>query len=465
MEQNGIPQDQKLISDRLCERKVISSILNRQGTYHEISEFLNEDCFNDGKCRAIWAAIVSLAVKGEPIDIITVNAELSSSGVVIELTDLLDISYEGYSYDVESYALRLKELSLRRRLWYLGQKLISSGVSETDDIEQVQQMASEELGGLFDKPNGTFTLTDALLKLSEIILANMSQGSKITGTPTGFRKLDEKGGLHQSDLIIVAGETSAGKTSLALTITKNAIEKGSKIAVYSLEMTKEQLAARLLSMETGIAANTIMYSSEMDRNELEIIDKAKGKLPGDNLYFDDKSTSNIESILLSIRNLKMKFDIDGVIVDYLQILNVNQRNSSSTREQAMGDAARRLKNIAKDLGIWIIALSQLSRNNQDPEPTLSRLRDSGQIGEAADVVILIYRPEVYHRTFPHPFENIAEEEIPGKALIDVAKGRNIGIFKFLTNFNANTTHFTDIESDEAEYDYEEHNFEVDDAPF
>ena len=175
----------------------------------------------------------------------------------------------------------------------------------------------------------------------------------------------------------------------------------------------------------------------------ELIDKAKGALPGDCLFFDDESTSNIDTILLSIRKMKMKYDIKGATVDYLQILSVNSK-TANTREQQMGDAARRLKNLAKELNIWIIALSQLSRNSQEPEPSLSRLRDSGQIGEAADVVMFIYRPSLKGLTFPHPFENIPQEEVEHKAMINVAKGRNIGVFKFLVNFNAETTHFTDV---------------------
>jgi replicative DNA helicase len=195
-----------------------------------------------------------------------------------------------------------------------------------------------------------------------------------------------------------------------------------------------------------------MYNGELQPHELELIDTAKAVLPGDNLFFDERSTSSLETILLSIRNMKLRYGINGAVVDYMQILNVNQKNNSYTREQAMGDAARRLKNLAKDLGIWIIALSQLSRNQQDPVPTVSRLRDSGQIHEAADVVMLIYRPEVYNRTFPQPFDSLTDEECKGKAMIDVAKGRNIGIFKFLVEFNANTTHFIDMSLDDPSYE-------------
>ena len=297
------------------------------------------------------------------------------------------------------------------------------------------------------------------------MIKNATVGGVTTGTKTGMERFDEKGGLQKSDLIIVAGETSQGKTSLALCMTRHAIEDGAKVAFYSMEMTKEQLTARLLSAKTNIPANNILYSGSLAPSEIRIIDEARGKLPGENLFFDDKSTSNIDSILLSIRMLKMQKDIDGAVVDYLQILNVNSRSTSFSREQAMGDAARRFKNLAKELNIWIIALSQLSRDSNCPEPNLNRLRDSGQIGEAADVVILVYRAEYYNRAYPAPFDNKDDYPTDGTAMIDVAKGRNIGTFKFFMGFNKNTTNFfkTNLINEDIQVPFEKP--EEADAPF
>ena len=436
---------QVLVQDPLCEKKVLGTILNFGGVYDQVAEVLDDYCFRDGRSLGVWKAMVEVRKKGDNIDIITVTAELAKEGSTIQPWEVVEMSQNGgYTADVDTYVYRLKELSLRRRLWRLGQKLVLAGVAETEDIADVQQLASEELNGLFGKTGGIINLTQALIKLTDIINDNLNN-KHITGSYTGFRRLDEKGGLHGSDLIIIAGQTSQGKTSFALSIAKNAAEKGEKIAMYSLEMTDVQLTARLVAMKSGVSGSDIMYSHQLNPAQLEMIDTAKGLLPGDNIYFDDNSTSSLEAILLSIRNMWIKYQIKGAMVDYLQILNVNQKNSSYTREQAMGDAARRLKNLAKELDIWIIALSQLNRNTQDPVPTLARLRDSGQIEEAADVVMLIYRPEVYNRTFPQPFDDLTEEECRGKAMIDVAKGRSIGIFKFLVEFNANTTHFVDMD--------------------
>ena len=138
--------------------------------------------------------------------------------------------------------------------------------------------------------------------------------------------------------------------------------------------------------------------------------------------------------------MKLKYGISGVVIDYLQILNVNMKGS--TKEQQMADVARRLKNLAKELDVWIIALSQLNRDSQNPQPSLNRLRDSGQIAEAADVVILIYRPEVYGKQYPQPFRNAVTG---GTAMLDVAKGRNIGLLKLICGFDMFTTHFYEFD--------------------
>lgn len=246
--------------------------------------------------------------------------------------------------------------------------------------------------------------------------------------------------MQKSDLIIIAGETSQGKTSLAVSIMRNAACLGTKIAMYSMEMKKEQITARILSMESGVPANEIMYS-RLSESQLQSVDKGIGKVSGKGIYFDDRSTSNIDTILSSIRYMKLKFGIDGAIVDYLQILNVNMKGAN--KEQQMGDVARRLKNLAKELDIWIIALSQLNRDNMNPVPSLARLRDSGQIAEAADVVMLVYRPEVKGKSYPGDFSSV---DTRGTAMIDIAKGRNIGLLKFICGFNACTTCFYELES-------------------
>lgn len=459
-------QNQPLVNDPKAEQYVIGSLLVDPTAYTLVSQYLDEDCFYDPMCRDIWKAVDNMGKQGMPIDVISVSAELSKQKSNVTALDLMNISAQiASSAHVEYHAIRLQDLGRRRKLWVVGQQLSKVGLSEEILTADAHQEAIESIGGVFEKADGVFTLNDAMNSLNEIMVKNATVGGITTGTKTGMERFDEKGGLQKSDLIIVAGETSQGKTSLALCMTRHAIENGAKVAFYSMEMTKEQLTARLLSAKTNIPANNILYSGSLAPSEIRMIDDARGKLPGENLFFDDKSTSNIDSILLSIRMLKMQKDIDGAAVDYLQIINVNSRSTSFSREQAMGDAARRFKNLAKELNIWIIALSQLSRDSNCPEPNLNRLRDSGQIGEAADVVILVYRAEYYNRAYPAPFDNKDDYPTDGTAMIDVAKGRNIGTFKFFMGFNKNTTNFfkTNLINEEVQVPFEKP--EETDAPF
>lgn len=459
-------QNQPLVNDPKAEQYVIGSLFVDPTAYTLVSQYLDEDCFYDPMCRDIWKAVDNMGKQGMPIDVISVSAELSKQKSNVTALDLMNISAQiASSAHVEYHAIRLQDLGRRRKLWVVGQQLSKVGLSEEILTADAHQEAIESIGGVFEKADGVFTLDDAMNSLNEIMVKNATVGGVTTGTKTGMERFDEKGGLQKSDLIIVAGETSQGKTSLALCMTRHAIENGAKVAFYSMEMTKEQLTARLLSAKTNIPANNILYSGSLAPSEIRMIDDARGKLPGENLFFDDKSTSNIDSILLSIRMLKMQKDIDGAVVDYLQILNVNSRSTSFSREQAMGDAARRFKNLAKELNIWIIALSQLSRDSNCPEPNLNRLRDSGQIGEAADVVILVYRAEYYNRAYPAPFDNKDDYPTDGTAMIDVAKGRNIGTFKFFMGFNKNTTNFfkTNLINEDVQVPFEKP--EEADAPF
>lgn len=459
-------QNQPLVNDPKAEQYIIGSLLVDPTAYTLVSQYLDEDCFYDPMCRDIWKAVDNMGKQGMPIDVISVSAELSKQKSNVTALDLMNISAQiASSAHVEYHAIRLQDLGRRRKLWVVGQQLSKVGLSEEILTADAHQEAIESIGGVFEKADGVFTLDDAMNSLNEIMVKNATVGGVTTGTKTGMERFDEKGGLQKSDLIIVAGETSQGKTSLALCMTRHAIENGAKVAFYSMEMTKEQLTARLLSAKTNIPANNILYSGSLAPSEMRMIDDARGKLPGENLFFDDKSTSNIDSILLSIRMLKMQKDIDGAVVDYLQILNVNSRSTSFSREQAMGDAARRFKNLAKELNIWIIALSQLSRDSNCPEPNLNRLRDSGQIGEAADVVILVYRAEYYNRAYPAPFDNKDDYPTDGTAMIDVAKGRNIGTFKFFMGFNKNTTNFfkTNLINEDVQVPFEKP--EEADAPF
>lgn len=427
------------LRDEDAEKVVLGTIIAERDAIEQVRELLCEECFYHPFHAEIYKAILQIVSSGERADLISVKGKLQANGVKFDMVEYMKI-ISCHTFDLYQYSCRLQDLYIRRKFYAIGQYLVSNSYTESEDIEDVTKRVNDDLSSLFKSSNTTIsTINDGLKSVYQMINENLSSNKPLTGTPTGFEKIDAKsGGFQKSDLIIIAGETSQGKTSLAVSIMRNAAYYGAKMTMYSMEMKKEQITARILSMESGVPANEIMYSRLTD-SQIQSIDKGIGKIAGKGIYFDDRSTSNIDTIISSIRYMKLKYDIDGAIVDYLQILNVNMKGAN--KEQQMGDVARRLKNLAKELDIWIIALSQLNRDKDNPVPSLARLRDSGQIAEAADVVILIYRPEVYNKSYPSGFSNVVTR---GTAMIDIAKGRNIGLLRFVCGFNACTTYFYNL---------------------
>jgi dnaB-like helicase N terminal domain len=435
-------EDRVPLNDKACEDVLVGSILADNNAFNNVRDILTDDCFFDNFNKAVYRAIIAVTEQGNVADIISVKAELESKRVQFDLMALMSLT-DHYTINIRQYAIRLKDLATRRRLTQIAQRLLINSYTEENPIEQVTQQTTDDIAALFSSDvSEVMVLRDGIKKVNTIINQNLQDTHQLTGSPTGFEELDKKmGGLQCSDLTIIAAESSIGKTSLSLSIALNAAKSDEKIAIYSMEMKAEQLTARIMAMESGVSSSNILYA-RLDGGQLQQIEKGVGKIENLNIFFDDRSTSSIDTILSSIRYMVMKYKVKGAIIDYLQILNVNMKNVN--KEQAMGDVARRLKNIAKELDIWVIALSQLSRDKENPVPTLARLRDSGQIAEAADNVILIYRPEFYGKlSYPSDF---ASASVQGTALIHLAKGRNVGTTKFICGFSAPTTLFYNLQN-------------------
>lgn len=431
MEQNEIlPRSEE------AEKVVIGTIISDKNALSEVRNMLVPEAFYYNIHKEIYEICLKVADRGEATDLVTVMNELRKSKSKITPFELTQLA-SNYTPSITQHAAIIYDKYKRRQFYEIGCYLQSNCFSEEFDIMDVMEDARKRLDGVITEGDDSiFTMRDALTGVYNTINRNLSSNRALTGYPTGFSDYDRRsGGLQTSDLVIIAAESSCGKTSLAIKLCLNS---GCHIAFYSMEMKKEQIAARMLSIETGVPANEILFS-RLNSEKIKSIDLGISTMIDKPIYFDDKSTSNIDGILASIRRLKAKYDIKGVVVDYLQILNVNMKNGN--KEQQMADVARRLKNIAKDLDIWVIALSQLNRDRENPVPTMSRLRDSGQIAEAADVVMLIYRPEIYGNKYPDPFQNT---DTKGTAMIDIAKGRNIGIMKFIVGFDAKTTNFHEL---------------------
>ena len=433
--------DKLLPHEPQAERLVLGTIMTERNALNEVRDILSPACFYDKLHRAVYEAITAIDARGESPDLVTVANEMRKQSDTVDFYTISKIA-GCYTNDIYQHAAILHDKEKRRRFIEIGTIMQQKAYSESEDIVDILTEAEDSLKGLFQSSqDNVATLREAIKGVTEQMSMNASDNKPLTGTPTGFSKIDDRsGGLQRSDLVIIAADTSSGKSSLAIAFTLSAAKYGHGVAFYSMEMKKEQIAARMIAIESGVPANEIMYS-KLNTEQFERIDRGIGKIYNKPVYFDDRSTSNIDTILASIRTMKLKYGISGAIVDYLQILSVNMKGSNT--EQQMGEAARRLKNLAKELDIWIIALSQLNRDSLNPVPSLARLRASGQIAEAADVVMLIYRPELYGKYYPEPFQNA---DTHGTAMIDIAKGRNIGLAKFLVRFEAANTRFSDMES-------------------
>lgn len=423
------------------EKIVLGTLMSHRGALDEIKEITTIDSFYDNFHRLIFDAILALDKKGLRYDVPSVMDYLRGKIPANDLWRVVEVG-NNECFDIQQHAASLFDWSVRRKFYAVGQYLISQ-MYTNEDVLDVTEEAVKRLQGCFDNNSaGISSLSDAINEVYDIINKNLSSQG-LSGTPVGFKEIDRFGGLHSSDLIVIAADSSNGKTSLALAFSLNAALSGTNMVIYSMEMRKWQIAARMISSKSRVNSRDIMYTA-LDAEHLQKIDNSVGGLPGDNIFFDDRNTSSIDIIISSIRTMKKRKNISGAVVDYLQILNVNMKGGS--KEQFMGDVARRLKNLAVELDIWIIALSQINRGREDksdPTPTLARIRDSGQINEAADVVMLIYRPEYYGREkkYPYPYSNVSTENT---AMIDIAKGRNLGLTKFIVGFDKNTTSFYDL---------------------
>lgn len=424
------------------EETVLGTLMIEKDAFDLVSEFLKVETFYKITHQKIYSAICVLAHNNEPIDIRTVVEKLKQLGTLEEVggayfvTTL--ISGVNSSAHLEYHARILNQKFLSREMIRIASEIQTMAFDESIDVDDTMAFANKSLNDLSSFNSGSILKMNEAIELMIKNVELNSQEKKISsGSLTGFSDFDKRsGGLQKSDLITIAAESSQGKTSMMLSMVNNISINGDGVAIYSMEMTAVQLAARFTAFESGIPANEILYS-KFNKSQFEILDNSISRLINSNIYIDQKSTSSLDSIVSSIRGMVKNYGIKGAAVDYIQLVSVP--NSGLNTEQQTALIARTFKNLAKDLGIWIIELSQLARDNTNPLPSIKRLRNSGQIEEATDVCFLLYRPEQVGRTqYPEPFEGY---DINGTCMVDVAKGRNIGTFKYMVKFDNKTTHF------------------------
>ena len=434
---------QHLVNDPKCEEAVLSILLTNEQLYAETAEILSPEMFYTPKHALIYKAITKVFSQGESPNFFAVWQWLAQnepkSG--IKETDLFNLVSNFFtSIYLQEHCLRIRELWQRRELWRIGQKLISAGNDEAYPLSDAMHDAVESLGDVeANKSSNILPASKVMEELEGIVDDNIS-GKRPKGILTGFSMLDGKGGLQRSDLVIIAAEFSQGKTSLAIDLCVKAAFLGHPCAFYSTEMTNSQQMARMVAGQCGVSSRVIMQEP-LTESQLSVFRKGGDLIRDLPIYFDDTATISIERIIVSIRRLVLKHHVEVAFIDYLQVLQTNESGGKQTEEQFFGTVARKLKNLAKELNICIVLLSQLSRDKSTTEPTLSRLRGSGQIAEAADMVLLIYRPEMYGKGYSGIFHKVRPE---GTALIRLAKGRNVGTGEFICGYDAPTTHFFEL---------------------
>jgi replicative DNA helicase len=417
-----MPEDKIPPQNLTAEQSVIGSMLLDKNAVVRVIEILRPDSFYRDAHRFIYESMLELFDRGEPIDLVTVTEALRKSGKLdgvggaVYVADLLNSVPT--AANVEYYAKIVEEKAVLRRLIEAGTRIVSDAFGEPEDVDQILDQAEKAIFDIALKRvrEGFHKIDSVIKRVLDKIDSLYGKKEAITGTPTGYPDLDQiTAGFQSSDLIIIAARPAVGKTAFALNIAQNvAIKHKIPVAIFSLEMSKDQLAQRMLCSEGEVDAQKLKTASLSDTGWKKLT-RALGRLSEAPIYIDDSASITAIEIRAKARRLKIERGLGLVIVDYLQLMRGKARVEN--RVQEISDIARSLKTLARELDVPVVAISQLSRaveQRTDRIPRLSDLRDSGEIEQTADLVIFIHREDYYNPQSERG--NIAE--------IIIAKQRN-----------------------------------------
>ena len=426
-----------------AEQAVLGSMLTDKEAVNAAIESLKEDAFYRDDNRIIFQAIVNLYSKSEPIDIITLKDELESMDKFEQVG--------GYEYlaslpdkvpttaNVQIYIKIVEEKSILRNLIKTANEIIELGYDPTEDVEDIMDGAEKKIFDIMQSKNqkGYTPIKDVLVESFTKLEELYNRKQHITGVPTGFAELDYKtAGLHGSELILVAARPAMGKTAFALNLATNAALRGNApVAIFSLEMSKDQLVNRILCSEAMVDSNKVR-TGKLDEDDWVKLAGAIGPLSEAEMYIDDTPGISVMEIRTKCRKLKMEKNIGLVVIDYLQLVQGNKRTAS--REQEISEISRSLKILAKEINVPVIALSQLSRaveQRPDHRPMLSDLRESGAIEQDADIVMFLYRDDYYNKE--------SEKKDIAEVIIAKQRGGQTGTVELL--WMGNYTKFVNLE--------------------
>jgi len=438
------------------EEAVLGAIMLEKDAVISVLDILQPLSFYKEAHQKIYRAIVDLSSNQKPIDILTVTEELRSKKELEEVGGPFYItqltSRVASAAHIEYHARIVAQKFIQRELIRVSTDIQSRAYDDSIDVDDLLDMSEQEL---FEIAEGNIKRETARINvLMQMAIEQIEEASKredsLSGVPSGYTKLDRiTSGWQKSDLIIVAARPSMGKTAFALSMARNiSVEHNKPVAVFSLEMSSLQLVNRLIVSETELPSNRIR-NGNLDEKEWKQLDAKIKSLVEAPLFIDDTPAISIFELRAKCRRLKLQYNVELIIVDYLQLMS-GPVEARGNREQEVSNISRSLKAIAKELNIPIIAISQLNRSVEmrsgSKRPQLSDLRESGAIEQDADMVIFIHRPEKYGIT-----EDADGNSTVGLAEIIVAKHRNGPVGDIQLRFRDETAKF--VELDDMEIDY------------
>lgn len=413
--------DKLQVHDTECEQTVLGQVINDNKYYYPMTEVLTAQMFYEYNHQQLFECIEAIINRGETADMITLMEECIKRGLQITPVDISDISAKGKWLNFDAYCRRIEDLYKRRQLWIIGQQLINAGENEMQDTDVVRQKTMDSLQSLTESPQSSISSAlDAVQGIKKTFDEQLKDEG--TGIKTQFVIISSRGGFRPKSLSLIAAKSGHGKSALALNIAIDAAIEGFPVVYYSLEMSKEELMMREVARQTKLPVNKLLtdYRSMSERQRKDIQD-ALSKIMRLPIYFDERATTNVGAIVQSIRTIRRKHNIRLAIVDYLQILPRN--DNKGNEETALAEAARQLKNVAVSENIAAIALSQISRNQANSEPDINHIRGSGQIFEAVDNCIFLYRPQANEGNARYNGQNANVDPV-GTAQLKIAKWRN-----------------------------------------
>ncbi|MFN2424237.1 MAG: replicative DNA helicase [Cryomorphaceae bacterium] len=435
------------------EEAVLGALMLEREALNEVIDILKAESFYKDAHQKIFAAIQTIFQRSEPVDILTVTAELRSQGELDVVGGAYYISYltnrVASSANIQFHARIISQKHILRELIRISSQTITEAYEESTDVFELLDRSEQEL---FTVAQGNIrkeydTMSDVIKIAIENIEAAKKNTDGVSGVPTGFHALDRvTSGWQNSDMVVIAARPGMGKTAFVLSMARNiAVDFNIPVAIFSLEMASVQLVNRLISGETGIKAEKLRKGNLEDHEFTQLHTRIK-KLAKAPIYIDDTPSLSIFELRAKARRLKSKHNISCIIIDYIQLMTGGSDNRNGNREQEISMISRSIKTIAKELNIPILALSQLSRavetRGGDKRPMLSDLRESGAIEQDADIVSFIYRPEYYDL-----HEDEDGNSLAGVGQIIIAKHRNGALETVSLKFEKEFAKFGNLESD------------------